>query len=105
MIRICGVLVFGFAVVSAGAQVGASAGGDVVTKSGRVVADSDLARTIEGLVSAPAVARAHWGIDVVGLDGTPIYSMNEAEVFSAGLQCEVVYYDCGFGSNGCEYNV
>ena len=27
------------------------------------------------------MARAHWGIDVVGLDGTPIYSMNEGQFF------------------------
>ena len=60
---------------------GCFGGGPVVAKSGRVVADSDLARTIEGLVSAPGVARAHWGIDVVGLDGTPIYSMNEGQFF------------------------
>jgi serine-type D-Ala-D-Ala carboxypeptidase/endopeptidase (penicillin-binding protein 4) len=81
MMRIFGALVFGLAVVSAGAQVGASAGGPVAAKAGRVVADSDLARTIEGLVAGPGVARAHWGIDVVGLDGTPIYSMNEGQFF------------------------
>ncbi len=81
MMRIFGVLVVGLVVVCAGAQVGASAGGPVVAKSGRVVADSELARTIEGLLAGPGVARAHWGIDVVGLDGTPIYSMNEGQYF------------------------
>ncbi len=81
MVRIFGALVVGLAVVSAGAQVGASAGDPVVAKAGRVVSDSELGRTIDGLLAGPGVARAHWGIDVVGLDGTPIYSMNEGQYF------------------------
>ena len=77
MKRILSVLVIGLVSACAGAQVG----GPVVATSGRVVADSELGRTIEGLVAGPGVARAHWGIDVVGLDGTPIYSMNEGQFF------------------------
>jgi serine-type D-Ala-D-Ala carboxypeptidase/endopeptidase (penicillin-binding protein 4) len=46
-----------------------------------VGADSELARQITALVSQPEVARAHWGIDVTALDGTPIYSMNEGQYF------------------------
>ena len=76
MKRILSVLVIGLVSACAGAQVG----GPVVATSGRVV-DSELGRTIEGLLAGPGVARTHWGIDVVGLDGTPIYSMNEGQFF------------------------
>jgi D-alanyl-D-alanine carboxypeptidase/D-alanyl-D-alanine-endopeptidase (penicillin-binding protein 4) len=41
----------------------------------------DLATTIAGLTSDPAVARANWGIVVTGLDGTPIYALNEKKLF------------------------
>src|SRR6202011_161241 len=53
-------------------------GGDapVAAKAG-----TELERQIEGLLADPAVARAHWGVDVVGLDGTPIYALNEAQYF------------------------
>ena len=57
----------------------------MVAKAGRVVADSELGRTIEGLLAGPGVARAHWGIDVVELDGTPIYSLNEGQFFFSRL--------------------
>jgi serine-type D-Ala-D-Ala carboxypeptidase/endopeptidase (penicillin-binding protein 4) len=53
-------------------------GGDapVAAKAG-----TELGRQIEGLLADPAVARAHWGVDVVGLDGTPIYALNEGQYF------------------------
>ena len=84
MVRIRGLMLVVLVVMgvcAAGAQAGASAGGPVVVKAGRVVADSELGRTIVGLLAGRGVARAHWGIDVVGLDGTPIYSMNEGQFF------------------------
>jgi serine-type D-Ala-D-Ala carboxypeptidase/endopeptidase (penicillin-binding protein 4) len=40
-----------------------------------------LAQQIAALVSEPAVARAHWGVMVTTLDGTPIYALNEAQLF------------------------
>jgi D-alanyl-D-alanine carboxypeptidase/D-alanyl-D-alanine-endopeptidase (penicillin-binding protein 4) len=40
-----------------------------------------LADQIAAILAAPAVARDHWGIQVTGLDGTPIYSLNEAQLF------------------------
>jgi len=40
-----------------------------------------LADHIAALVSAPAVARDHWGIMVTTLDGKPIYALNEAQLF------------------------
>jgi D-alanyl-D-alanine carboxypeptidase/D-alanyl-D-alanine-endopeptidase (penicillin-binding protein 4) len=40
-----------------------------------------LGPEIATLLADPAVARAHWGIAVTAMDGTPIYSMNEAQLF------------------------
>ena len=41
----------------------------------------DLAQQINALVAQPEVARAHWGIDVVGMDGAPIFALNEGQFF------------------------
>jgi D-alanyl-D-alanine carboxypeptidase/D-alanyl-D-alanine-endopeptidase (penicillin-binding protein 4) len=40
-----------------------------------------LGPEIAMLLADPAVAQAHWGIAVTAMDGTPIYSMNEAQLF------------------------
>jgi len=40
-----------------------------------------LGRQIDALLADPAVARAHWGIKVTAMDGAPIYSLNEAQLF------------------------
>jgi len=40
-----------------------------------------LGQQIAALTAEPAVARAHWGIAVTALDGTPIYGLNEGEFF------------------------
>ncbi len=40
-----------------------------------------LGRQIDALLVDPAVARAHWGIKVTAMDGTPIYSLNEGQLF------------------------
>ncbi len=40
-----------------------------------------LGRQIEGMLGDPAVARDHWGIAVVGMDGVPIYLKNEVQLF------------------------
>jgi serine-type D-Ala-D-Ala carboxypeptidase/endopeptidase (penicillin-binding protein 4) len=40
-----------------------------------------LGPQIAALLADPAVAQAHWGIAVTAMDGTPIYSMNEAQLF------------------------
>jgi D-alanyl-D-alanine carboxypeptidase/D-alanyl-D-alanine-endopeptidase (penicillin-binding protein 4) len=40
-----------------------------------------LGQQIAGLVADPAVSRAHWGVMVTTLDGTPIYSLNEGQLF------------------------
>jgi serine-type D-Ala-D-Ala carboxypeptidase/endopeptidase (penicillin-binding protein 4) len=41
-----------------------------------------LARAITKLLSQPPVSSAHWGISVVSLSGKPIYSLNDAQLFS-----------------------
>jgi serine-type D-Ala-D-Ala carboxypeptidase/endopeptidase (penicillin-binding protein 4) len=40
-----------------------------------------LGPQIAKLLAEPAAAQAHWGIEVTAMDGTPIYSMNEAQLF------------------------
>lgn len=40
-----------------------------------------LAAQIAAMVGEPAVARAHWGVMVTALDGTPIYALNEGQLF------------------------
>lgn len=40
-----------------------------------------LAASIQTILSDPAVARAHWGISVVKLDGSPVYALNDAQYF------------------------
>jgi serine-type D-Ala-D-Ala carboxypeptidase/endopeptidase (penicillin-binding protein 4) len=57
-----------------------SVGGDGT--NGTKATGTELARQIDSLLAAdPVVARAHWGIDVTAMDGTPIYAMNEGQLF------------------------
>jgi serine-type D-Ala-D-Ala carboxypeptidase/endopeptidase (penicillin-binding protein 4) len=55
-----------------------SAGAKTAAKARRT---KSLGPQIAALLADPAVARAHWGIAVTAMDGTPIYSMNEAQLF------------------------
>ena len=64
------------------AQVGSvSDDAPMVAKAGRSGPGTKLAREIAQLLDEPAVARAHWGIKVMAMDGTPIFSMNEEQLF------------------------
>src|SRR5579862_10010075 len=55
--------------------------GTVVLKAGRSGPCTELARAIAGLLGEPGVVRDHWGIAVTGMDGAPIYSLNEGQLF------------------------
>jgi D-alanyl-D-alanine carboxypeptidase/D-alanyl-D-alanine-endopeptidase (penicillin-binding protein 4) len=43
--------------------------------------DTPLGQQIETLLADPSVSRAHWGIAVTTLDGTPIYGHDEGKLF------------------------
>jgi D-alanyl-D-alanine carboxypeptidase/D-alanyl-D-alanine-endopeptidase (penicillin-binding protein 4) len=53
----------------------------VAAKAGRSGPCTPLAQTIARLLEETAVARDHWGIAVVAMDGAPIYSLNEGQLF------------------------
>ncbi|MGH9596036.1 MAG: D-alanyl-D-alanine carboxypeptidase/D-alanyl-D-alanine endopeptidase, partial [Edaphobacter sp.] len=55
--------------------------GAVALKAGRSGPCTELAKTIDGLLTGPAVMRDHWGIKVTAMDGAPIYSLNEGQLF------------------------
>src|ERR1700743_3207224 len=40
-----------------------------------------LAKAIGALLDGPEVSRDHWGIMVTTMDGAPIYSLNEGQLF------------------------
>ncbi|HXE09586.1 MAG TPA: D-alanyl-D-alanine carboxypeptidase/D-alanyl-D-alanine-endopeptidase, partial [Acidobacteriaceae bacterium] len=44
-------------------------------------ADTPLGAQIGALLADPSVSRAHWGIAVTALDGTPIYGLDEGKFF------------------------
>ena len=55
---------------------GAEAKGPPKAEPGKV-----LEREIGALLADPAVSRDHWGIAVTAMDGAPIYSLNEGQLF------------------------
>ncbi len=51
-------------------------------QQGRAQANAhDLASRIGAVTAEPAVARAHWGVMVATIDGTPIYMLNAGQLF------------------------
>src|ERR1700748_175665 len=55
---------------------GAEAKGPRKAEPGKV-----LEREIGALLTEPEVTRDHWGIAVTAMDGSPIYSLNEGQLF------------------------
>ncbi|MBS1820948.1 MAG: D-alanyl-D-alanine carboxypeptidase/D-alanyl-D-alanine-endopeptidase [Acidobacteria bacterium] len=55
--------------------------GHAASKAGHIRSCPSLAKQIDEVLSAPLVARAHWGIMVAAMDGTPLYSLNEGQLF------------------------
>jgi len=49
-----------------------------------------LATAINAIISEPAVSRAHWGVSVVNLDGSPIYSLNDAQFFQPASNAKLL---------------
>jgi D-alanyl-D-alanine carboxypeptidase/D-alanyl-D-alanine-endopeptidase (penicillin-binding protein 4) len=74
--RICGVLVGLVAALVCSMGMAQTVVADSSSLSG-----SHLGMKIAALVAEPAVVRAHWGVMVTGLDGTPIYGLNEGQLF------------------------
>src|SRR5438552_2406785 len=85
-IYLCGAVVW---VLSASGVVGplfaqgknVGCNGAVVVKAGRSGPCTKLARTIAELLEEPEVVRDHWGIAVTAMDGSPIYLLNEGQLF------------------------
>jgi len=49
-----------------------------------------LTAAINAIVSEPAVSRAHWGVSVVDLDGSPIYALNDAQYFQPASNAKLL---------------
>jgi serine-type D-Ala-D-Ala carboxypeptidase/endopeptidase (penicillin-binding protein 4) len=77
----CWVFVLGCVPVGLAQTQGVGCDGTVVLKAGRSGPCTELAQTIAALLDNPAVVRDHWGIAVTAMDGAPIYSLNEGQLF------------------------
>ena len=89
--RCTGFVQVGVLCMSAGARTPPKASG---TKA--------LGPQIATLLAPPAVAQAHWGIAVTAMDGTPIYSMNEAQLFQPASNAKLFTTAAAMGLLGGE---
>jgi serine-type D-Ala-D-Ala carboxypeptidase/endopeptidase (penicillin-binding protein 4) len=77
----CGALVASGLMPALAQERNVGCDGAVMLKAGRSGPSTELARTIASLLAEPGVARDHWGIAVTAMDGAPIYSLNEGQLF------------------------
>jgi len=62
-----------------------------------------LAEQIVQILSAPEVARDHWGIYVTTLDGQPIYALNEAQLFQPASNAKLFTTTAALALLGPDY--
>ncbi len=74
---LCGVAMVSAARAQAPAAASAPAAAPVVWPR----AETALGAQITAMVNEPAVSRAHWGVAVMAMDGTPIFGLNQGQVF------------------------
>ena len=49
-----------------------------------------MASAVNAIVSSPAVSRAHWGVSVVNLDGSPVYALNDGQFFEPASNAKLL---------------
>ncbi|MBV8672158.1 MAG: D-alanyl-D-alanine carboxypeptidase/D-alanyl-D-alanine-endopeptidase, partial [Acidobacteriaceae bacterium] len=49
-----------------------------------------LAAAVSAIINDPAVSRAHWGVSVVNLDGSPVYTLNDAQFFQPASNAKLL---------------
>ena len=71
----------GLGVVFLAAMAGMGVRTAVGQRPAEDVGASGLGQQIEGIVTDPAVVRAHWGVEVESVGGEQIFGLNEGQVF------------------------
>jgi D-alanyl-D-alanine carboxypeptidase/D-alanyl-D-alanine-endopeptidase (penicillin-binding protein 4) len=49
-----------------------------------------LPQAVNRILADPAIGQAHWGISVVGLNGTPIYKLNDSQYFNPASNAKLL---------------
>ena len=51
------------------------------TQRAAAVARGPMAAQLTGILAEPALARAHWGVSVIAMDGTPLFAWEDGKLF------------------------